>query len=181
MKNRKKQQVASWLIIIALVASGVFVYFHGNKITTPQVNQSGKISGDYSIADIMSLGLPYECTFSKSDGDYKVSGIMQMTKDKLRGNFDITIPMGNINGKNSQNTNFTSHFIMINDITYTWTSLQSIGYRSPVAKSAKNNASPQEQAQIMGTRDKTDYICNPWNENLSVFELPSNITFLDLK
>ncbi len=141
-----------------------------NMPVTPAVGPGGSISGNYSIESIEKLGKPYECSFSKSDGSSEVSGTLQMAEGKLRGNFNI-----------SAATSFTSHFIIISDTTYTWTSLGAVGYKSPVAKSASKNASPIEQAQIVGTEDKEDYNCSPWNIDPTVFELPSGINFLELK
>ena len=49
------------------------------------------IVGKYSIKDILSLEIPYECTFNKEDKSSQVSGVVRMAEDKIRGDFDIEI------------------------------------------------------------------------------------------
>jgi hypothetical protein len=157
-------------IILALLV--IFGWnFYMNIPVTPVVEPDGSISGNYSIESIEKLGKPFECSFSKSDGSSQVSGSIRMAESKLRGDFDINVA----------STSFASHFIITSSTTYTWTSLGPIGYKSLVAKSASKGASPIEQAQIIGTEDKEDYNCSPWNTDLSIFELPSGINFSEFK
>ena len=157
-------------IILAVLV--IFACKYENRQKAPIVEADGKISGDYTIESIMKIGRPYKCSFLKSDGSSQVSGILQMAENKLRGDFDLITTA----------TSFASHFIVIEDIAYTWTSLEPIGYKGPVAKSASKNASPAEQAQIVGTQDRINYKCEPWlNMDNSFFETPPGVTFTALR
>lgn len=175
MNKRTKNQIVSWSVIIALIALGVFVYVYGSKPAIPVVRENGRISGNYAIEGIMRLGKPYVCTFEKSDGTSKIAGVVHTDGQKIYEEFRIKTDA--LEGKE-----FNSFLIIKDGEAYTWTSLQNIGYRSPVAKSASRNASPQEQAQIIGTRDKVQYECELWQEvDNTIFETPPWISFLELK
>lgn len=161
-------------IVVVVVLAGIFVISKGGNTSTPRVAQDGSIAGKYSIEEIMSLGKSYECTFLKEDATSQVSGKVFTDGKQVYGEFNI----------NTQiiNQNFQSFLVIKDDMTYTWTSLQGVGYKAPVVRSATVNASPSEQAQIVGTQDQVDYTCNPWtNVDNSKFEIPKNITFTDLK
>jgi hypothetical protein len=157
------------VMLIILLSS-----YLNNRIVTPEVGKDGEINGNYTIAGIMKLDTPYVCTFEKSDGVSNISGIVHTDGHKIYEEFKIKTDLVK-NGFNS--------FLLIKDSNaYTWTSLQNTGYISPVAESASKNASPKEQAQIIGTKDKVLYSCKPWlNPNSSIFETPVSIMFSGLK
>ena len=159
---------------VVVVLAGVFLISRGGSNPAPVASEDGSITGKYSIESIMKLGKSYECTFLKEDATSQVSGKVFTDGKQVYGEFNI----------NTQiiNQNFQSYLIIKDDTTYTWTSLQPIGYKAPVARSATTNASPNEQAQLVGTNDQVDYTCSPWASiDNSKFEIPTNITFTDLK
>jgi len=169
-----RNQIISWLIIVAMVVLGIFIYIYGNKPQIPVVGEDGKISGNYAIAGIMRLGKPYVCTFERADDTSKIAGVIHTDGQKIYGEFRIKTDL--------VKDNFSSFLVVKDEKAYVWTSLQNAGYESPVAKSANKNASPVEQAQIVGLRDKILYKCEPWQDtDNSVFELPAWITFSELK
>jgi hypothetical protein len=160
-------------VLLALICIFLFNY-QNNKIAVPTVGENGKVSGLYTIEGIEKLGKPYVCTFEKADSTSKISGTIRTDGQKIYGEFKINTDLIK-NGFNS--------FIIIKDnIAYIWTSLQNVGYKSPAVKSASANASPQDQAQIIGTQDKIQYECEPWsNADNYIFEIPTSTTFLELK
>jgi len=169
-----KKQMVSWLIIVALVALGVLVYTYGSRPEMPQVGIDGKINGNYSIASIQRLGKPYVCNFEKKDGTSQVVGVIHTDGKSVYGEFRIKTDLAE--------KQFNSFLILKDDESYVWTSLQNVGYKTSIAQSASQNASPQEQAQIVGTWDKINYKCEPWlDSDNSIFETPTWITFVNLK
>jgi hypothetical protein len=164
-----------WAVLGILLIGEIFVLYHGNKPTAPVVGADGKINGNYSIADVMVLKKPYQCTFEKTDGASNVVGTVYTDGSQIYGEFKIKT--------DSIKNEFTDFLIIKGGESYTWTSIQqNIGYKYPTAKSANKNASPEEQAQIVGTQDKILYSCQPWNEgNNSIFETPATVTFSELK
>jgi hypothetical protein len=169
-----KKQAISWLVIIVFIVLGVFAFIYGNKPTVPTVGADGKINGEYSIAGIMALGKPYKCTFEKNDESSRIIGTIYTDGNNIYGEFRIKTDI--------MKDEFNS-FLMVKDAeTYVWTSLEDVGYKSPVTKSASKNASAEEQAQIVGTRDKMQYKCEPWQEvDNFTFETPPWIKFSELK
>jgi hypothetical protein len=164
-----------FLVVGILVVIAIYTFSKGGVLTNSiVVNEDGSIEGEYSVMDIMTLNRPYECTFNKTDGASHISGAIKTAEGKVRADLDIEL-------RAEDGGNFASHFIMRDDMTYVWTSLQAVGYKAEIADSADKNASPIEQAQIVGLKDKIAYKCSPWNATLNLFDLPSGITFLDLK
>lgn len=169
-----KKQISSWITLIVLVALGAAVYIYGNKPSAPAVGEDGKISGDYSIAGVMRLGKPYVCTFEKSDGSSSVMGVIHTDGQKIYGEFRIET-------KTTEAEEFNSFLVMGDGEAYVWSSLQNIGYKSKAAESASKGASPAEQGQIIGLRDKIPYKCSPWQDvDSAIFEPPTWVTFSEL-
>jgi hypothetical protein len=172
-KYRDKHQMGSWIILAAFVLIAVSVYFYGNKPQTPEVRADGTIKGNYSTASIMSLGKPYECTFKKSDGISTISGIMHTDSKSFYVEFRI---------KTEELKNELNSLLLVKGgQAYSWISSKNVGYKSSAAKSAVKGASVAEQAQIIGTRDKVNYTCVPWQADSTLFEIPTSITFIEPK
>jgi hypothetical protein len=169
-----RRTIAAAVGIIVAVAAG-YGYNYLNKPIVPVVNTDGSIEGPYSIASIMTLGKPYRCTFEKGDGSSKIAGVLRTDGFKINGEFRISSP-------SLQAKEFNSFLIVKDKVAYSWTSLASTGFKGGVAESASVNASPREQAQIVGTRDKIQYKCSPLNHiDDTVFDPPSWITFTEIK
>lgn len=156
-------------IILAILV--IWAYgFYGNRLPTPIVDPDGKISGEYAILSIMELEKPYVCAFEKADEVSKISGTIYLENKKLYGEFKIKTDI--------IKEDFNSFLIIKDEEAYIWTALQNIGYRSKAAKSASHNASPNEQAQIIGLEDIISYKCEIWTKvDQSKFTTPNGIKF----
>lgn len=169
-----KNQIMFLSAGIVLVIIGIFLFGYEGKSQIPVVGTDGKIDGNYAIEGIMRLGKPYKCTFEKTDGTSKILGIVRTDSKNVYGEFRIRTDL--------TKSEFNSFLIMKEGEAYIWTSLQNTGYKSPIAKSANRNASPQEQAQIVGMKDEIEYKCEPWLDvDNTVFETPTWVTFSELK
>lgn len=159
------------LIGVLLAILVIFTYQnYGNRVRVPTVEADGKISGEYAILGIMRLNKPYVCTFEKSDEVSKITGTIHTDGEKLYGEFKIKTDI--------IKEEFNSFLIIKGGEAYVWTALQNVGYRSKAAKSASKNASPSEQAQIVGLEDEILYHCEPWtNVDKAKFETPNWIKF----
>ncbi len=181
---------ASIVILVLLVIGAIYLFVSnkdGSVLDLSEgviIMQDGSIKGNYSIEDIAGVGLPYECNFKKTDETAQINGVIRIAEGKVRGDFDLDILSTATNfGDSSADSRafFASHFISKEGFTYTWTSLQAIGYKSEIISSADSSGSPMEQAQIVGLKDKVAYDCKPWNAFLNTFDLPSGISFSELK
>lgn len=155
-------------VVAALLVMFTYNWFV-NRPIIPKIDINGSFSGNYSLEEILKLKKPYICTFTNSDRISDISGTLYIDQEKIAGEFFIKASL--------LKQEFKSFLIMTNNQVYIWTSLQKVGLRMPVAKSAKSGASPQEQAQIVGLKDKENYICKLWQTNPELFNLPSDIIF----
>lgn len=174
MEQTNKSSTSKVAIVIGIVVVLIVVYFLVVKFksTSVAVDTAGNIEGTYSIKDIMALDKPLQCTFVINNESSHVNGSVLVSGKNVRGDFDIEgTPVGS----------FASHFIIQDDISYTWTSLAQIGFKKAVSKSAGTSASPEDQASVVGIEDKVEYHCAPWNEDMTRFQLPSGINFQEIK
>ncbi len=167
------------LIILIAVAIAGFYFLNSDGVQIADLTQKevvvaedGSVKGSYAIKDIMALEKPLQCTFNINREDASVNGSVIIYGKDVRGDFDISgTPVGNI----------ASHFILKDDVSYTWTSLANVGYKKGITEEAGTSASPEDQASIVGINDDVDYSCVPWNPNLTVFNLPSGIIFSEIE
>jgi hypothetical protein len=129
------------------------------------MNQDGTISGDYTLKQIVGLDKDLSCELRRSDQSSSIVGAVVISQGNARGDFDISTE--------AVDMPFASHFILQDDIIYTWTSLAKVGY-----KSAADRALPQ--GGVVGLQDKAPYTCAPWNADLTRFQLPSGINFQEV-
>jgi hypothetical protein len=150
-------------VILALLIIFGFNYF------------KSQIGSGFAIESIIKSGNPSVCTFEKKDETSTISGTVHINEQKLYGEFKIKTA-------DSGTKEFSSFLLIKDGKAYIWTSLQSLGYTSSVAKSASGNASPQDQAQIIGTEDRLPYNCTAWqNTDNNFFQAPAGINFMELK
>lgn len=169
-----KNTITTWVLVALLIVGAVFVYKYTSRVETPVVGADGSFSGSYSIEGILTLQKPYKCTFEKEDEASKISATVYTNLNDVYA--DFTIQTSSVD-----NQRFNSFFLIQNNTTYTWTSFTNLGYKTKVVKSASINASPAEQAQLIGIKDKLSYECKPVVEaDPSLFTVPTSITFTDL-
>lgn len=147
------KKILSWGLPVVLIVLGVALYMYASRIEAPMVSESGEIKGEYSLRSIMSLGENYRCVFEKKDDTSEVAGIIHTDGKNVYGEFRIITELFE--------REFNSFLIVNDGDAYTWTSLANVGQKSRVADSALRNASPSEQAQIVGLSDKIQYECEP--------------------
>jgi len=174
MKKEIINQIIFICASVILVVLGIYIYDYMGRPGVPEIGEEEKINGEYAIEGIMRLNKPYICKFEKSDQTSTIAGVLHTDGKNILGEFRIKTDL--------QGSEFNSFLVIKNKDAYIWTSLQNVGFKTLVAKNASKNASPAEQAQIVGLRDKIKYECEPWqNPDSTIFETPSYINFLDLK
>jgi hypothetical protein len=181
---------STFFILIILALGAVYFFLSQEEIPILDLNEGvlimadGSIKGNYSIEDVLDVNTPYECNFNKTDEMSQVNGLVRIAENKVRADFDIQINPQATNfgdANTDQRAFFASHFIIKEGITYTWTSLQNTGYKTPILTSSEAGASKEAQAQILGFKDKVPLECKPWNAVLNAFDLPTGINFVDLE
>lgn len=150
-------------ILIVMVAIIAIVLWRGGS--APVLSQDGTLRGEYSVLDIMKTEESLQCDLRSFDETSSIVGSVVVAEGKARGDFDIA--------SSQLEAPFASHFILDDDVVYTWTSLASIGY-----KAGMNDNNPQ--GGIVSVNDKAAYSCRPWDADLTRFQLPSGISFQEL-
>lgn len=153
-------------IVAIIILVGAFFFWQFGK------NSNGNNPNLVSISEILASGKSSKCQFNKSDGTATVKGTIFISESRVRGDFDIE--------SSAPQTQFQSHFLTRDGVTYTWTSLAKAGFKSQVVESAAPDTSPAAQADIVGLKDKMPYICAPWTEEKGTFNVPQDIAFSDL-
>lgn len=170
-----RSQITFVIAGIVVAAAGILMVSYDGRPEVPEVGPEGIIEGEYAIGGIMRLGKPYRCEFEREDETTTVQGVVHTDGDKIYGEFRIYTDVTEVGV-------FNSSLIVTDDRAYTWTSLDPVGFISDVAQSAVRGASPQEQAQIIGLRDKFEYRCRPWQDTDSTFfNPPESVNFIDLR
>lgn len=171
--NQMKNQILFVLGGILLVVLGVLAFNYATRPEMAVVDGEGKISGNYALESIQRVGTPLVCTFEKNDDTSRISGVIHTDNHNTYGEFRISTDL--------VADEFGSSLLVKNKEAFVWTTSQNVGYQTAPAKNATKNASPEEQAQIIGARDKMDYRCEPWqNPDQTIFEVPSWINFVNL-
>lgn len=165
------KKAITWIVWLLVLISLVYLYHISTKAELPVVGTNGEVKGEYAISNIMALGKPYRCTFEKKDETSMIQGVLTTDALNIYGEFKINTKI--------LEESFRTFLLVRGKESYIWTSLQNVGFKSRVTNSATKNASPEEQAQIVGLKDKLELSCSPLAEiDPSTFEVPSSIEFV---
>ncbi|EKD99774.1 MAG: hypothetical protein ACD_22C00177G0002 [uncultured bacterium] len=183
MKNVKIIGIV--LLLILLLTGGYFGYKTLKKTSTGIDNsdsltnqikgegQESESSFSGKITDLITLGKSVKCTYATPEQEGTTgTGTIYVSGTKMRG--DSTITMSN-------NTSVESHFISMDNAMYTWSPLMPQGYKIVVDEESLDTEEPgniPEQAKAL--QESFDYKCLPWIPDQSLFELPTDVEFVDL-
>lgn len=125
-----------------------------------------------AFSQFVKQGGSYQCSVDQYLDNYniKTSGTVFLDKGKIRGNFST-----NYNG-----TKIDASTIVRDGFAYTWTSMNSTGYKTPIVEtngSAESSVTVSGNTYSFNTDQIGDYNCQEWKADASVFVVPANITF----
>lgn len=128
-----------------------------------------------AFSSFIKQGGSYQCTVTQYiDSAYTSSttGIVYISGEKIRGNYSVEVQGMKIDGS----------VIVRDGFAYTWSSMSSTGFKSPVTESASGAAGVQTSSGTTGsfswnTDMVGDYDCKAWTPVESQFTLPASITF----
>ncbi len=127
-----------------------------------------------AFMDFAKQGGSYQCTVNQYiDSSYTstTKGTVYISAGNIRGNYNVKV----------QGMSIDTSVIVRDGFAYTWTNMMSTGYKVPVAtdttgKTSAGGTTPQGtfswNSDMIG-----DYDCKAWTTDVSVFTLPSTITF----
>lgn len=176
-----------WIILavvaILLLILGIGGYFFvaaknqtSTKTTTqtpePTASENNTISGN--IESLLSSGQNSQCTFSTDTSGTVSTGTVFVSQNKMRGDFSSSV-----SGKQT-----TSHMIRDGEWVYTWTDGTNQGVKMKITadleKKAKEIASSNSATGTFDVNQNVDYSCKSWSTDTSKFQVPTNVTFVDL-
>jgi len=157
------------LIGVVVVGAGAYYFLQGeenpgdtNGAETTEV-QSG------SFRSLAGASTPQKCTVENTAGGYTSSGVVYVTPGQMRADFTSSgTPSGTVE----------SHMIVKDNVSYVWSSAAPQGIKMTITSGTTGTA-----ADVPGGfsyDDQVNYRCEAWSPNQSVFELPSEITFMDM-
>jgi hypothetical protein len=144
-----------------------------SDLATPAAPAGKKMA----FGQFIKQGGSYQCTVNQYiDAGYSstTKGTVYISDSNIRGDFATQV----------QGMKIDTSFILRDGFAYTWTSLANTGYKSKVTPQANTNTATDTKlsgsfnwnADMIG-----DYDCAPWTVNTSVFAIPANITFQEIK
>ncbi len=156
------------VLAVVLIAAGALYFTRGGKgDSMMQANTESKSMG--SIKDLMARGSS-ECTVSNKVANSESSGTVYVGNGKMRGDFkSVTV---------NPAMTIESHMISDGEYIYSWSSAMPQGVKMAVAATQSGQPTGQNQQDFYNSQ--VDYDCNSWRVDESKFEVPSDVTFMDM-
>jgi hypothetical protein len=133
--------------------------------TTTQLEQTQTQNNPGTLRDLLTAGKTQKCTFS-DDTKLTTNNItIYAANGKIRG--DIITNTGKLK--------INSHVIYDSSYSYIWTDNNNKGFKFPITQPSQ--VTPSSQNGSLDLNKKVNYICENWNEDDSVFQLPTDINF----
>ncbi len=153
-------QAIGWGIGALVVIGGAAFFILGG---TSGSNGAETIEG--SMKELIASNRSLSCTFSVQIDGAQSEGRVYVANGKIRTDTAVTVGEKIIE----------SHMISDGETGHSWTSLTSQGIRFKMT--AGEESSPQGG---ISPDQKVTSSCTPWTEDPTLFNLPQNITFMDM-
>lgn len=166
-----------WIILAGVaivIAAGVFYVTSGGKgleevSTDSSVNEeAGIIAVKGSMQDLIAQGGAWKCEFTHKTDVSDSTGIVYVSNGMIRGNFISQVPqLGEVK----------SSMIARDTFIYTWSDMMPQGFKMPMSP---NGPFATAQGQTNFYAEALDYNCIAWEADLSLFEVPTTVTFMEI-
>lgn len=162
-----------------------------DQVQQPANEQNGNSLGDNfkgSLKNLLGMGAQSKCTWQAEEDGSRVEGVVYV--DGERSKMEMTI----IGMENDSSFKLTSYTITDGDWVYSWSDNSKQGSKFKISEMEKTVAGFEEEYGNMAFDDSDNedddyidnfeqeynYACQPWKIDQTVFQLPANITFLDM-
>jgi hypothetical protein len=189
MKKSSRSGVLGVVVIIFLIAAGVFIVKFGNKNTeqTPEpvsnvqvdgvgAKEGGEpISGTGSLSELATRGEDLECQviLERAETEGNIEGTSFFSKGNMRA--DFMVPAPELGGK------IVSSMITGGSSMYVWSTINgsTFGFKTSAKSTDKDQIDTKEPVSMNAN---IRYTCTKWTElDGSVFVPPADIEFKDLE
>lgn len=183
----------TWIVVgVVLIGGGLyFSYIQKNKqdlginqptesgethVVVEEIQDRNTIATDSKkmpFTDFIKQGGSYECNVDQYVGNTTTKGVVYINNDLIRGDYKTNI----------QGVSVDTTMVVKDDYTYTWSSmLPNTGFKAKVAKNGQidQNNTGTSASYSFNSEQIGDYDCKEWTPDMTMFELPSSITFQEL-
>ncbi|MBC7836487.1 hypothetical protein H7X87_01770 [Acetobacteraceae bacterium] len=156
-------------IVIVAAGAGIWMYSGKTNSMETSIGDTNTQIQRTSLKGLLADARPQKCTFTMSSANSNSSGTVYISNGKMRGDF-----VSNAAGHTQ-----SSHMIVEGGASYMWSDEMAQGFKMSFDAMSNTSMNSQEQGTVDPNAD-TDYSCNPWVADESVFAVPTNITFQDM-
>lgn len=152
------------VVVVLAAGAAYFLWGSGGSIDTAQ--------DAASIKELIARGENLKCTFSRSDENSSMDGVVYVAGGKMRGDFSLV----------QDGQSFDSHMIQDAEVAYMWSTggpMGATGFKVAVTEDWETTADG-ETYQAVNLEDPLDTKCSAWLPDTSKFVPPADITFQDL-
>ena len=162
--------------VLVVVAGGIYTMQKGKMagedrmMASSQMSQSedGTSGMRGSMKDLMAREGSWKCEFTHKTDVSDSTGIVYISNGMMRGNFLSQVPqLGEVK----------SYMVTRDGFVHTWSDMMPQGVKMPVV-AAEGSASTEGQADIYN--QELDYNCMSWEADVSMFELPQTVVFMEM-
>lgn len=166
------------LLIAIGIAVGILIIIISILLTSQTSNQTPEDTfvtptrsipqprGQSTYQEFLNSGRSEICTFSANISGKSSSGTVYAAQGKIRGSFIVPYSGGT----------FQQHLLVDSYVAYLWTNLDDRGVKFAVEETSANEGLLDQ----LGNGSGVSYNCKDWKTDLGVFEVPSNIVFLEV-
>ncbi len=157
--------VISALLIIA-AASGIYFFTKDNKSEVDDVKQSAEVFEKGKFTDLVNSNQDLKCTFNHDDGENISSGTVYFKSGGEKISADIDIVESRVN-------EMKLGLIRKDGFNYIWSDVFG-GVKNVVTD---NNSFFESSEDSPINEEDTEFNCETWQVDESVFELPEGVSF----
>lgn len=151
------------IIAVILIAAAAWYFFAGGS---DMMMSSNEPQQQMSMKELIALGKSQKCDFSEPQSN--TAGTIYIADGKVRGDFT----------SQNQGTNVSGHMIVDGTTVYTWMDGMNQGFKAAFNPTGEQGQGDTQQG--LSPDKKTDYKCEKWSEDESLFAMPAGVTFSDM-
>jgi hypothetical protein len=160
-------------LVIVFVLLGYFFVTHQKQVSSSNVSSTTvQIQKKIPFSELVKQQGPYACTIAQYSDGSSTQGLVYISGDRIRGIFTVA----------SGDKNIDSNVLILDGYTYSWVShMKGNGYK---IKNKENNLTSTTTKDTSYTWDPSsvgDYSCKEWSVDETMFALPKEVTFTEVK
>lgn len=156
------------VVAIVVIGGGAWYLSAGSDSTTGEQGAENS-RGMGTFAELVAGGGSRTCTVTVNTDGHSSEGTVYIANGHMRGDFTSTV-----NGQS-----MTAHMIQADGYMYSWSDAVNQGVKVSLAQAQQQQGAPT-QNQGIDPNAQVDYDCSAWIADESKFDVPSNVTFMEL-